>query len=74
MHAMHSIGAAPPMLSLLSYRGDNIKGDGPDLQSWLPNPERMVHAYSQAPATLNILRALATGGYAANAVCDTVEP
>jgi len=25
----------------------------------------MVHAYSQAPATLNLLQAFATGGYAA---------
>ncbi len=52
-------------VQLPSYRGDNINGDGPDLKSRLPNPERMVRAYSQAAATLNLLRAFATGGYAA---------
>lgn len=52
-------------MQLPSYRGDNINGDGPTLDSRQPNPERMVRAYSQAAATLNLLRAFATGGYAA---------
>ena len=52
-------------IQLPSYRGDNINGDGPTLDSRQPNPERMVRAYSQAAATLNLLRAFATGGYAA---------
>jgi 3-deoxy-7-phosphoheptulonate synthase len=52
-------------VELPSYRGDNINGDGPTLESRQPDPERMVRAYSQAAATLNLLRAFATGGYAA---------
>lgn len=52
-------------VELPSYRGDNINGDGPTLELRQPDPERMVRAYSQAAATLNLLRAFATGGYAA---------
>lgn len=52
-------------VQLPSYRGDNINGDGPTLEARTPNPERMVRAYSQAAATLNLLRAFATGGFAA---------
>ncbi|GLJ14364.1 hypothetical protein SUGI_0232090 [Cryptomeria japonica] len=48
-----------------SYRGDIVNGDGSDLESRQPDPERMVRAYCQAAATLNLLRAFATGGYAA---------
>jgi len=52
-------------VSLPSYRGDNINGDGSTLESRQPDPERMVRAYSQSASTLNLLRAFATGGYAA---------
>lgn len=52
-------------VSLPSYRGDNINGDGSTLESRRPDPERMVRAYSQSASTLNLLRAFATGGYAA---------
>jgi 3-deoxy-7-phosphoheptulonate synthase len=52
-------------VSLPSYRGDNVNGDAFNESSRIPNPERMVKAYSQAAATLNLLRAFATGGYAA---------
>ncbi|KAI5582491.1 hypothetical protein BDE02_07G089800 [Populus trichocarpa] len=31
----------------------------------LPNPQRLIRAYNQSAATLNLLRAFATGGYAA---------
>lgn len=47
------------------YKGDIINGDAFDLKSRVPNPERMIRAYSQSAATLNLLRAFATGGYAA---------
>lgn len=52
-------------VSLPSYRGDNVNGDEFTESARVPDPERMVKAYSQAAATLNLLRAFATGGYAA---------
>ena len=52
-------------VKLPSSRGDNINGDAFDEQSRKPDPQRMIRAYCQAAATLNLLRAFATGGYAA---------
>ncbi|KAK1603089.1 hypothetical protein QYE76_037262 [Lolium multiflorum] len=52
-------------VKLPSYRGDNINGDAFDVKSRTPDPERMIRAYAQSVATLNLLRAFATGGYAA---------
>ncbi|CAF2205994.1 hypothetical protein BRARA_G03573 [Brassica rapa] len=52
-------------VKLPSYRGDNINGDAFDAKSRIPDPQRMVSAYCQSAATLNLLRAFATGGYAA---------
>ncbi|MCO5562315.1 hypothetical protein L7F22_015941 [Adiantum nelumboides] len=52
-------------VSLPSYRGDNVNGDAFTKSARVPDPERMVKAYSQAAATLNLLRSFATGGYAA---------
>ena len=52
-------------VKLPSYRGDNINGDSFDEKSRIPDPQRMIRAYCQAAATLNLLRAFATGGYAA---------
>nr|AEW12064.1 3-deoxy-D-arabino-heptulosonate 7-phosphate synthase [Picea abies] len=52
-------------VKLPSYRGDNINGDTFDDKGREPDPQRMVRAYCQAAATLNLLRAFATGGYAA---------
>jgi 3-deoxy-7-phosphoheptulonate synthase len=52
-------------MRLPSYRGDNINGDAPTVEARIPDPNRMLRAYTQAAATLNILRAFATGGYAA---------
>jgi len=49
---------------LPSYRGDIINGMDFSDAARQPDPERMVSAYSQAAATLNLLRAFATGGYA----------
>ncbi|ONM59754.1 Phospho-2-dehydro-3-deoxyheptonate aldolase 1 [Zea mays] len=53
------------ILQLPSYRGDNVNGDDFTEKSRVPDPQRMIRAYSQSVATLNLLRALATGGYAA---------
>ncbi|KAJ0679271.1 Phospho-2-dehydro-3-deoxyheptonate aldolase 2 [Helianthus annuus] len=52
-------------VKLPSYKGDNINGDAFNEKSRVPDPDRMIRAYCQAAATLNLLRAFATGGYAA---------
>nr|GMC89675.1 phospho-2-dehydro-3-deoxyheptonate aldolase 2, chloroplastic-like [Ipomoea batatas] len=52
-------------VKLPSYRGDNVNGDAFDEKSRVPDPNRMIKAYTQSVATLNLLRAFATGGYAA---------
>ncbi|KAJ4826711.1 Phospho-2-dehydro-3-deoxyheptonate aldolase 1, chloroplastic [Turnera subulata] len=52
-------------VKLPSYRGDNVNGDTFDEKSRIPDPQRMIRAYCQSAATLNLLRAFATGGYAA---------
>ncbi len=49
---------------LPSYRGDIINGMEFESTARLPDPERMLKAYGQAAATLNLLRAFAGGGYA----------
>ncbi|WP_284126345.1 class II 3-deoxy-7-phosphoheptulonate synthase [Parerythrobacter aestuarii] len=51
-------------LTLPSYFGDNVNGIEFDPDIRRNDPERMVKAYSQAAATLNLLRAFAGGGYA----------
>ncbi|KAJ6791673.1 phospho-2-dehydro-3-deoxyheptonate aldolase 2, chloroplastic-like [Iris pallida] len=52
-------------VKLPSYRGDNVNGDAFDEKSRIPDPQRLIRAYCQSAATLNLLRAFATGGYAA---------
>jgi 3-deoxy-7-phosphoheptulonate synthase len=51
-------------VTLPSYRGDNINGMGFDEAERTPDPERLLKAYGQSAATLNLLRAFANGGYA----------
>ncbi|MFA7457751.1 MAG: 3-deoxy-7-phosphoheptulonate synthase class II, partial [Micavibrio sp.] len=46
------------------YRGDIINGFDFNEDSRIPDPDRMIRAYNQAAATLNLLRAFAQGGYA----------
>ncbi len=50
--------------TLPSYRGDNINGMEFEEGSRTPDPERLLRAYNQSAATLNLLRAFANGGYA----------
>jgi len=50
--------------TLPSYRGDIINSLDFDAAAREPDPQRMVQAYSQSAATLNLLRAFAQGGYA----------
>ena len=51
-------------VELPSYRGDNVNGFEFTAEARMPDPERMVQAYNQSAATLNLLRAFAQGGYA----------
>lgn len=50
--------------TLPSYLGDNINGIEFNEAARIPDPQRLLRAYSQSAATLNLLRAFATGGYA----------
>ena len=51
-------------VELPSYRGDIINKLDFTPESRTPNPENMLRAYTQAAASLNLLRAFSTGGYA----------
>ncbi|MGN6103272.1 MAG: class II 3-deoxy-7-phosphoheptulonate synthase [Devosia sp.] len=51
-------------VTLPSYRGDIINDIAFTPEARLPDPERLLLAYRQSAATLNLLRAFATGGYA----------
>ena len=51
-------------VTLPSYRGDNVNGMEFTAEARTPDPKRMVQAYNQSAATLNLLRAFAQGGYA----------
>jgi 3-deoxy-7-phosphoheptulonate synthase len=51
-------------VTLPSYRGDIINGMEFAEEVRRPDPERLLKAYAQSSATLNLLRAFAGGGYA----------
>ncbi len=51
-------------ITLPSYRGDIINKMEFTKEGRIPDPERMIRAYNQSAATLNLLRAFAQGGYA----------
>lgn len=51
-------------VELPSYRGDMINGNDFTAEARIPDPQRLVQAYNQSAATLNLLRAFAQGGYA----------
>ena len=53
-HARRSDGVELP-----SYRGDIINGSDFTPEARMPDPARMVPAYNQSAATLNLLRAFA---------------
>ncbi|BAM82030.1 3-deoxy-7-phosphoheptulonate synthase [Cyanidioschyzon merolae strain 10D] len=50
-------------LELPSYRGDMINGPEFEARARVPDPERMLRAYHQSTATINLVRALAYGGF-----------
>ena len=51
-------------VELPSYRGDIINDMAFDDTARRPNPDRLIQAYNQSAATLNLLRAFAQGGFA----------
>ena len=50
--------------SLPVYRGDAVNALDRSAAARTPDPRRMLQAYNQSAATLNLLRAFATGGFA----------
>jgi 3-deoxy-7-phosphoheptulonate synthase len=51
-------------VTLPSYRGDIVNDIEFTKEARVPDPRRQMEAYRQSAATLNLLRAFATGGYA----------
>ena len=51
-------------VTLPSYRGDNINGMDFTEESRIPDPQRLLKAYGQSAATLNLVRAFSSGGLA----------
>ena len=51
-------------IELPSYRGDIINELDFNSQARSPDPNKMLQAYTQSAATLNLLRAFSSGGYA----------
>ncbi|WP_428540077.1 class II 3-deoxy-7-phosphoheptulonate synthase [Profundibacter sp.] len=51
-------------VELPSYRGDIINDLPFTAEARIPNPKKMLQAYTQAAASLNLVRAFSTGGYA----------
>ena len=51
-------------VTLQAYRGDIVNDIEFSPQAREPDPHRQIEAYRQSAATLNLLRAFATGGYA----------
>ena len=46
------------------FRGHMVNDDPPTAAARVPDPERLVQAYHQSAATLNLLRAFTKGGFA----------
>lgn len=51
-------------LELPSYKGDIVNDIAFTKEARIPDPRRQIEAYRQSAATLNLLRAFATGGFA----------
>ncbi len=51
-------------VELPSYRGDIINGFDFTPEARIPDPARILQAYTQAAASLNLVRAFSTGGFA----------
>ena len=51
-------------VTLPAYRGDAVNGFDFTRESRIPDPQRLVDVYNSSAATLNLVRAFVTGGYA----------
>ncbi len=51
-------------VTLPAYRGDAVNGFAFTPESRVPDPQRLVEVYNSSAATLNLVRAFVTGGYA----------
>ena len=51
-------------LQLPSFRGHIVNSEVPTDAARIPTPDRLVQAYNQSAATLNLLRAFTKGGFA----------
>jgi len=51
-------------VTLPAYRGDAVNGFAFTPESRVPDPQRLVEVYHSSAATLNLVRAFVTGGYA----------
>lgn len=51
-------------VTLPAYRGDMVNAIEFTAEARTPDPERLVQAYNQSAATLNLIRAFAQGGFA----------
>ncbi len=51
-------------VTLPAYRGDAVNGFDFTPESRVPDPQRLVEVYNSSAATLNLVRAFVTGGYA----------
>ncbi len=50
--------------TLPAYRGDAVNGYDFTPEARIPDPQRLVDVYNSSAATLNLVRAFVTGGYA----------
>eukprot|EP00955_Chlamydomonas_euryale_P116054 366394-Chlamydomonas_euryale.AAC.3 len=50
-------------VELPSYRGDIINGAEFTAAARVPDPQRLIRAYNQSAATLNLIRGFSSGGY-----------
>ena len=51
-------------VTLPAYRGDAVNGYDFTPEARVPDPQRLVDVYNSSAATLNLVRAFVTGGYA----------
>jgi len=51
-------------VTLPAYRGDAVNGFDFTAEARVPDPQRLVDVYNSSAATLNLVRAFVTGGYA----------
>jgi 3-deoxy-7-phosphoheptulonate synthase len=51
-------------VTLPAYRGDAVNGYDFTAEARTPDPQRLVQVYNSSAATLNLVRAFVTGGYA----------